>query len=76
MCKLSTYGVSYDGYADRIIDNINFQSQTVYSLTTQNTIFALTSKGTYTICGYTLTRTEHPKLIIYETILDIKVFLK
>jgi len=43
------------------------QQQIVYSLNSQDTVFTLTSKGTYTLCGYTLTRTEHPKLLIFKT---------
>ncbi|KAL6421533.1 hypothetical protein ACFW04_014292 [Cataglyphis niger] len=75
-CKFSNYGILYEGYADKIIDNINQQAQVVYSLTTQNTIFALTSRGKYLTCGYTLTRTEHPKLIIFETSPGIAIFNK
>ncbi|KAL6417282.1 hypothetical protein ACFW04_012870 [Cataglyphis niger] len=75
-CKFSNYEILYEGYADKIIDNINQQAQVVYSLTTQNTIFALTSRGKYLTCGYTLTRTEHPKLIIFETSPGIAIFNK
>ncbi|KAL6421472.1 hypothetical protein ACFW04_012203 [Cataglyphis niger] len=75
-CKFSNYGILYEGYADKIIDNINQQVQVVYSLTMQNTIFALTSRGKYLICGYTLTRTEHPKLIIFEISPGIAIFNK
>ncbi|KAL6419062.1 hypothetical protein ACFW04_011596 [Cataglyphis niger] len=75
-CKFSNYVILYEGYADKIIDNINQQAQVVYSLTTQNTIFALTSRGKYLTCGYTLTRTEHPKLIIFETSPGIAIFNK
>lgn len=75
-CQFSNYVVLYEGYADKIIDNINSQSQMAYSLTTQNTIFALTSRGKYITCGYTLTRTEHPKLIIFEVQPGIEIFKK
>ncbi|KAL6431965.1 hypothetical protein ACFW04_007415 [Cataglyphis niger] len=75
-CKFSNYGILYESYADKIIDNINQQAQVVYSLTTQNTIFELTSRGKYLTCGYTLTRTEHPKLIIFETSPGIAIFNK
>lgn len=66
-CKFSDYSVLYQGFADKIIDNINEVSQTAYSLTTQDTVFALTSISKYAMCSYTLIRTEHPKLIIFET---------
>ncbi|KAL6419631.1 hypothetical protein ACFW04_013716 [Cataglyphis niger] len=75
-CKFSNYGILYEGYADKIIDNINQQTQVVYSLTTQNTIFALTSRGKYLTCGYTLTCTKHPKLIIFEISPGIAIFNK
>jgi len=38
-----------------------------------NMILSLTSTGTYT-CGHTLIRTEHPKLIIFETTFGVEVF--
>lgn len=66
-CKFSSYGVLYEGNANKITDAGNIGSQSAYSLITQNTVFALASKGQYVHCGYTLTRTEHPKLIIFET---------
>lgn len=75
-CKFSSYGVLYEGYADKIIDSMNQQSQVAYSLTAQNTIFALTSRGKYITCGYSLTRTEHPKLIIFETSPGVEIFKK
>ena len=37
-----------------------------------NMILSLT--GTYTTYGHTLTRTEHPKLIIFVTTFDVEVF--
>jgi len=66
-CKFSDYSALYQGYVDKIIDNTNESSQIVYSLTAQNTVFALTSINKFTRCGYILTRTEHPKLMIFET---------
>jgi len=53
---------------------VNKQAQTVYSLTAQNTIFALTSIGRHATCGHTLIRTEHPKLILFETTLGVSLF--
>jgi len=65
-CKFSDYSVLYRVWADRIFDNMNEQAQTVYSLTAQNTIFALTSTGKYPIYDHILIRTEKPKLIFFE----------
>lgn len=66
-CKFNNYGLLYEGFATKIIDILNEQTQIAYSITTDNTIFALTSRGTFSVCGLVLTRTEHPKLIIYES---------
>lgn len=66
-CRFSSYSLLYEGYAERIIDNINEQGQTVYSLASQDTLFALTAKGINPVCGHQLIRTEHPKLVIFET---------
>ncbi|XP_070529907.1 uncharacterized protein [Cardiocondyla obscurior] len=41
--------------------------QIVYSLSTKDITFALTKTGEEPLCGYTLTKTEHPKLLILET---------
>ncbi|KYN12133.1 hypothetical protein ALC57_15695 [Trachymyrmex cornetzi] len=68
--KFADYGVLYNGYANKILDASNERSQTVYSLTTPSMIFSLTSTGKYSTCGHTLIRTEHPKLIIFETTLE------
>ncbi|KMQ84581.1 hypothetical protein RF55_17519 [Lasius niger] len=73
-CKFNNYGILYEGYAYKIIDDE--QHQTVYSLTTQDAIFALTSKGKQEVCGYSLIRTEHPKLMIFETVLGTVIFKK
>lgn len=44
------------------------------SLNTQDIIFALTSVGRHEVCGYSLIRTEHPKLLIFETVRGTVVF--
>jgi len=56
-CKFSDNSTLYQGYVDKIIDNTSESSQIVYSLTAQNTIFALISINKFTRCGYILTRT-------------------
>lgn len=48
----------------------------IYSMTTQSTIFALASRGNTKTCGYTLIKTEHPKLFIFETFIELSVFKK
>ena len=76
ICKFSNYGVLYEGFGDRIIDIINERPQTIYSVITQDTIFALASRDKYSACGHALTRTEHPKLVIFETTPEGAVFKK
>ena len=64
-CKFNHYGILYQGFSEKITD-----LETVYTLITQDITFALATKGTETVCGYTLIRTEHPKLFIFETTKD------
>lgn len=73
-CKFNNYGILFEGYAHKMNDDQ--QSQTIYSLTTQDTIFALTSKGKQEVCGYSIVRTEHPKLMIFETARGTVIFKK
>lgn len=75
-CKISTYGVLYQGYADKMTNYLNGPFQTVYSIATTDTIFALAKRDAYTVCGHTLYHTEHPKLVIFETTPDATVFKK
>ncbi|XP_039308450.1 uncharacterized protein LOC120358389 [Solenopsis invicta] len=75
-CALSNFGSLYDGFADVLVDDTGKESQVVYSLNSQETTFALTMRGQYTHCGYTLIRTEHPKLLIYETTFGSSIFGK
>jgi len=60
--KFYEYSALYQEYADKIIDSTSESTQIVYSLTKHS--FALTK---FTRCGYTLIRTEHSKLMIFET---------
>ncbi|KAL6419585.1 hypothetical protein ACFW04_011315 [Cataglyphis niger] len=70
-CKFSNYGILYESYADKIIDNINQQAQKespiIYTVTTKETTFALARTSDTNLCGYRITQTEHPKLFILET---------
>jgi hypothetical protein len=74
-CKFTDFSILYNGNVDKIFDMINEESQTVYSIKTQNTIFALTSTGKYFTCGHTLIKTEHPKLMIFETTPTVSPFM-
>lgn len=67
-CNFHQYDVLYEGPATKVTDDItNLHSPTIYSLTTQDITFALTRTKEQPLCGYTLLRTEHPKLFILET---------
>lgn len=67
-CNFNQYDVLYEGPATKIITDMNKSaSPVVYSLTTQDVTFALTRTKEQPLCGYTLLRTEHPKLFILET---------
>lgn len=73
-CKENNYGVLFDGYAIKIKESTNTGSQAVYSISTEDTTFVLASRGEAKACGYTLVKTEHPKLFILETYTDLSIF--
>jgi len=65
-CNFHQYDVLYEGLATKMmIDTAS--SPTIYTLTTEDITFALTKTKEQPLCGYTLLRTEHPKLFILET---------
>lgn len=64
-CGFNQYDVLYEGPANKTTESDSSESP-VYSLTTQDVTFALTSRGEQPLCGYNLLRTEHPKLFIME----------
>ncbi|XP_072754310.1 uncharacterized protein [Anoplolepis gracilipes] len=67
-CNFHQYDVLYEGPAIKTTDDTSEEkSPIVYSLTTQDITFALTRTREQPLCGYTLLRTEHPKLFILET---------
>lgn len=66
-CKFNRYDVLYEGMAKKIKDIGHSYPQTVYTLSTQDITFALTKKSEQPACGHRLIRTEHPKLLIFET---------
>lgn len=67
-CDFHQYDVLYEGSAQKTIDvSTGHQPTKIYSLTTQDITFALTTIKELPLCGYTLLHTEHPKLFIFET---------
>ena len=67
-CKFYKYSILYEGYANKMTDLNHNHVQTVYSLVTDDITFALMIKSAESVCGYTVFRTEHPKLVIFETV--------
>jgi len=65
-CNFQQYDVLYEGSATKIKDDIT-DTSSIYSLFTEDITFALTKTKEQPLCGYTLLRTEHPKLFILET---------
>lgn len=66
-CHFDQYDVLYEGLAARLTSPVNPQAPIVYTVTTQETTFALTKTHETSVCGYKLMQTEHPKLFILET---------
>lgn len=66
-CNFHQYDVLYEGPANKITeDTSEADSPVIYSLVTQDITFALMKTTELPLCGYTLLRTEHPKLFILE----------
>lgn len=66
-CHFDRYDILFEGVATKLTSKEIHTSPTVYTVTTQDTTFALTRTAEYNLCGYKLFRTEHPKLLILET---------
>ncbi|XP_071572624.1 uncharacterized protein [Temnothorax nylanderi] len=49
-----------------MVSDVDKNLQIIYSLSTKDVTFALTQMGEELLCGYTLIKTEHPKLVILE----------
>jgi len=66
-CHFDRYDILYEGIANKLSPKANQTSSIIYTITTRDTTFALTKTDEFSLCGYRLFRTEHPKLIILET---------
>ncbi|XP_039315420.1 uncharacterized protein LOC120359986 [Solenopsis invicta] len=66
-CHFDQYDIIYEGLATKLKPKVNQSTPTIYTVTTQETTFALTKTSEFDVCGYKLTQTEHPKLCILET---------
>ncbi|KYN22230.1 hypothetical protein ALC57_05377 [Trachymyrmex cornetzi] len=66
-CHFDRYDILYEGLATKLSPKEHQNSPTIYTVTTQETTFALTKIADFDICGYKLSQTEHPKLFILQT---------
>lgn len=66
-CHFDQYDVLYEGLAVKLTPRANQSAPVVYTVTAQETTFALAKTTEMKLCGYSLTQTEHPKLFILET---------
>ncbi|KOC59900.1 hypothetical protein WH47_10541 [Habropoda laboriosa] len=64
-CNFRKYDVLYDGKVNRVSSRKR-EGPTIYTVTSGETVFALTQTTTTTLCGFTLIKTEHPKLFIID----------
>ena len=67
VCNINKYEVIYEGPANKKHDNTTDNSETLYSLTTEDITFILTEETRKPVCSYVLIQSEHPKLLIFET---------
>ena len=67
VCNFNKYEIIYKGPANKRYDNTTGDSETFYSLTTEDITFVLAEKTRKPVCSYVLIQTEHPKLLIFET---------
>ena len=68
-CNFNRYSVLYEGYANRIVNEhygSDDEAKIIYTLSTKEITFALTQSNHQVLCGYTLFRTQHPKLFIVQ----------
>ncbi|XP_048512599.1 uncharacterized protein LOC125501329 [Athalia rosae] len=66
-CRFNQYDVLYEGIGNKIEDPTSNDKIIMYTVTAGDVTFALTKRGEQHLCGYTMIKTEHPKLIIVET---------
>lgn len=66
-CHFDRYDILYEVMTVKLSPKENSTSPVIYTVTTQNVTFALTRVADFSICGYQLIQTEHPKLFILET---------
>jgi len=66
-CHFDRYDILYQGLAVKLTPKDVQATPVIYTVTTQETTFALAKASELSLCGYNLIQTEHPKLFILET---------
>lgn len=66
-CRFDNYGLLYKGYANRMTNVSIPNAEMIYTVSTQDVTFGLTTRRKESVCGYTLIKTKHPRLFIFET---------
>ena len=67
VCNFKKYEVIYEGPANNTHDNTTDNSETIYSITTEDSTSVLAEETRKPVCNYVLIQTENPKLLIFET---------
>ena len=65
VCNLKKYEVIYEGPANKIYGNTTDNSETLYSLSTEDITFLLTENTRKPVCLYVLIQIDHSKLLIF-----------
>ena len=68
VCNSNKYTVIYERPANKTYDSTTENSETLYSLTTEDITFVMAEKTIKLVCSYILIQPEHPKLLISFTI--------
>lgn len=65
-CDFEQYAVLFEGKGVRVSDNITHSPDVYFGNSSKEIQFGLTRVGEFSLCGYKVIRTEHPKLYIAE----------
>lgn len=66
-CGFSEYDVLYEDPATKLTPIETTKDLVLYMVTTKDVTFLLSRTNEFILCGYTIIRTEHPKLFVMET---------
>ena len=65
-CRYDKYTVIHEGFAKKIQTTENNTTNTIISVESKEITFAFTITASDMICGYLLSKTEHPRLFVLE----------